>query len=102
MKYEKEVDNLILTITLNPSVDIGYRLTGNLNLNEVNRVDNVSKTSGGKGLNVSRVLKQLNEDVAATGFLGGSLAVFIHDGIGEEGIKDYVISIEEATRNYIA
>lgn len=96
------MDNLILTITLNPSVDIGYRLTGNLNLNEVNRVDNVSKTSGGKGLNVSRVLKQLNEDVAATGFLGGSLGAFIRDGIGEQGIKDYFISIEESTRNCIA
>lgn len=49
---------MILTVTLNPSVDIRYNLE-HFELDAVNRVNNVSKTAGGKGLNVSRVLVQL-------------------------------------------
>lgn len=93
---------MILTITLNPSVDVGYHLSEGFQLDKVNRVDNVSKTAGGKGLNVSRVLKQLDENVAASGFLGGSLGTFIREKIEEEGIQDYFIPIEEPTRNCIA
>ena len=43
---------MILTLTLNPSVDISYPLTA-LKLDDVNRVQ-VSKTAGGKGLNVTK------------------------------------------------
>ena len=38
---------MILTLTLNPSVDISYPLTA-LKLDDVNRVQEVSKTAGGK------------------------------------------------------
>lgn len=58
---------MILTLTLNPSVDISYPLD-ELHIDTVNRIQNVSKTAGGKGLNVTRVLSQLNEQVVATGF----------------------------------
>ena len=57
---------MILTITLNPSVDIAYQLD-TFHLDAVNRVEKVQKTAGGKGLNVTRVLKQIGEDVVATG-----------------------------------
>lgn len=93
---------MILTITLNPSVDISYKLPGPFALDTVNRVADVSKTAGGKGLNVTRVLQQLGEDVAATGFLGGSLGNFIRREISMLGIHDYFVGIEGATRNCIA
>ncbi|BAV03257.1 hypothetical protein LG21E20_14280 [Lactococcus formosensis] len=48
----------ILTVTLNPAIDISYPLEA-FHLNTVNRVVQVGKTAGGKGLNVSRVLKEL-------------------------------------------
>lgn len=92
---------MILTITLNPSVDISYKLD-KFSLDTVNRVADVSKTAGGKGLNVSRVIQQLEEDVAATGFLGGSLGDFIRHEIADQGIHDYFINIEGDTRNCIA
>ena len=44
---------MILTLTLNPSVDISYPLD-ELHIDTVNRIQNVSKTAGGKGLNVTR------------------------------------------------
>lgn len=92
---------MILTVTLNPSVDISYKLD-HLQLDTVNRVKNPSKTAGGKGLNVSRVLVQLEEKVAATGFLGGSLGGFIRKQLNDLQIKDDFVDIMEETRNCIA
>lgn len=92
---------MILTITLNPAVDINYKMN-TFSLDTVNRVGNVSKTAGGKGLNVARVLHQLNEEVATTGFLGGSLGDFIRKEITSLGIQDLFIEIREDTRNCIA
>ncbi|MBS4206893.1 hexose kinase [Bacillus sp. FJAT-50079] len=92
---------MILTVTLNPSVDMSYKLD-QFSLDAVNRASDVSKTAGGKGLNVSRVLRQLNEDVAATGFLGGNLGDFIRKEITKLGINDLFEEISGATRNCIA
>ena len=92
---------LILTITLNPSVDIKYTLS-TLAIDQVNRVDDVIKTAGGKGLNVSRVLKQLGENVAATGFLGGELGNFIRSELVKSEIVDWFVPVRGETRNCIA
>ena len=48
---------MILTLTLNPSIDISYSLD-QINLDTVNRVNKTIKTAGGKGLNVTRVLSE--------------------------------------------
>ncbi|WP_404455511.1 1-phosphofructokinase [Virgibacillus necropolis] len=92
---------MILTVTLNPAVDISYKLN-EFSLDTVNRVNDVSKTAGGKGLNVSRVLQQLGEEVAATGFLGGSLGGFIRCELFTVGIQDFFEKIQGETRNCIA
>lgn len=86
---------------MNPSVDISYPLE-KLVLDDVNRVADVTKTAGGKGLNVARVLKQLEEDVAATGYLGGALGAFITEQLGEAEIADCFVPIQDETRNCIA
>lgn len=77
---------MILTLTLNPSVDISYPLD-ELHIDTVNRIQNVSKTAGGKGLNVTRVLSQLNEQVVATGFLGGKIGDFIAEKLNHNQVK---------------
>lgn len=69
---------MILTLTMNPAVDIGYTVE-TLKMDTVNRTQKVSKTPGGKGLNVSRVLKQLGSPVLATGLLGGHIGAFIKE-----------------------
>lgn len=92
---------MILTVTINPSVDISYRLNA-LKLDDVNRVTHYSKTPGGKGLNVARVLTHFNERPSATGFLGGALGQFISTQLSEIGIKDYFFQTEKETRNCIA
>ncbi|RYA84821.1 tagatose-6-phosphate kinase, partial [Enterobacter cloacae complex sp. 742-ADZ3-9B] len=57
---------------MNPSVDISYPLK-KLELDTVNRVSDVRKEAGGKGLNVSRVIKLAGEKGIATGLIGGNL-----------------------------
>ena len=92
---------MILTITANPSVDISYRLD-KLNIDRVNRTNEVSKTAGGKGLNVGNVLKTLGADVAHSGFIGGDLGNFIKNKLAEKDQESRFIEIDGDTRNCIA
>ncbi|BCP62731.1 tagatose-6-phosphate kinase [Streptococcus parasuis] len=92
---------MILTITLNPSVDIAYQLN-QFQLDSVNRVEKVQKTAGGKGLNVTRVLKQIGEDVLATGFIGGELGNDVKNQLYQNHIKSSFVEISGETRNCIA
>ena len=77
---------MILTVTLNPSVDISYPLE-TLKIDTVNRVKDVSKTAGGKGLNVTRVLYESGDKVTATGFLGGKIGEFIESELEQSPVS---------------
>ena len=92
---------MILTITANPSVDISYQID-ELNIDGVSRTEKVSKTAGGKGLNVGNVLQSLGADVAHSGFIGGALGEFIKDTLGKKGQEARFVEIDGATRNFIA
>lgn len=92
---------MILTITMNPSVDISYSLE-EFKLNTVNRADNCIKTPGGKGLNVTRVLAQLGNDVLASGLTGGILGKEIQEKLNLNGIRNSFFEISKETRNCIA
>lgn len=92
---------MILTLTLNPSIDISYSLD-QFNLDTVNRVNKTIKTAGGKGLNVTRVLSEYGEDVEASGFLGGKLGEFIEQQLNNAQINHNFFKIKEKTRNCIA
>lgn len=91
---------MILTVTLNPSIDIFYSLE-ELALDTVNRIHQVTKTAGGKGLNVTRVLSECSEQVLATGFLGGELGDFLLRQLPLT-ISSSFYKIEGNTRNCIA
>ncbi len=92
---------MILTLTMNPAVDIGYTVE-TLKIDTVNRTQKVSKTPGGKGLNVSRVLKQLGSPVLATGLLGGHIGAFIKEKLDEVALENNFYPIQSETRNCIA
>jgi tagatose 6-phosphate kinase len=62
------VGQLILTVTLNPAIDLTYRV-GELKPGETHRVSRVDERLGGKGVNVASVLTQLGVPVVATGLL---------------------------------
>ncbi|WP_459500825.1 1-phosphofructokinase [Bacillus sp. C1] len=92
---------MIATITLNPSVDMRYELE-KLKLYEVHRTKDYEKTAGGKGMNVSRVLRLLGEEVIGSGFLGGKNGEFIREKLKEQSIIDEFVSINEETRHCLA
>jgi tagatose 6-phosphate kinase len=64
------VVSVILTVTLNPALDVTYRVEA-LQPGHPHRVDGVSVKAGGKGVSVARVLAMLGERVLATGLIGG-------------------------------
>lgn len=80
----------IYTITLNPSIDYIVEVDG-LELGGLNRMNRDLKLPGGKGINVSRVLKRLGADTTAMGFLGGFTGDFIESYLRGEAIDaDFV------------
>lgn len=88
---------MIYTITLNPSIDYIVQID-QLNLGELNRMKQDYKLPGGKGINVSRVLNQLNVPSLATGFLGGFTGEFIREWLREEGVKTGFVTVKDDTR----
>lgn len=92
---------MILTVTLNPAVDISYPLE-TLVIDDVNRVTQVSKTAGGKGLNVSRVLQLMDQKLLATGIVGGNIGRFIKQKLDKDQIKHHFFEIDQESRNAIA
>ena len=92
---------MIVTVTMNPSIDISYPLE-KLKLDTVNRTDQVSKTAGGKGLNVTRVIHDLKGDVLATGVLGGFHGAYISEELKKADIKQAFTAIQEESRDSIA
>lgn len=88
---------MIYTVTLNPSIDFIVRID-QLNLGSVNRMVSDDKFSGGKGINVSRVLQRLGVGNTATGFLGGFTGHFIEDSLKNEGIETAFVKVDQDTR----
>ena len=88
---------MIYTVTLNPSIDFIVRLD-HLELGGVNRMTSDDKFAGGKGINVSRILKRLAIDNTATGFIGGFTGRFVKDGLVDEGIATNFAEVAEDTR----
>ena len=55
---------MIYTVTLNPSIDYIVHLPA-IELGEVNRIQQDFKLPGGKGINVSRILNELEVENTA-------------------------------------
>ncbi|MGY3779113.1 hexose kinase [Isobaculum melis] len=92
---------MILAVTLNPSVDIAYSIA-HFALDDVNRTKEVSKTAGGKGLNVARVIHLLGKNVLATGIVGGELGGFMERQLSNDGIAHEFLQTDQPSRNCIA
>ena len=64
---------MILTVTLNPAVDHTLQLDEELSPDAVARTDDAQFDPGGKGINVSKYLVELDVETVATGYVGDFL-----------------------------
>lgn len=89
---------MITTVTLNASIDKAYYLNSELKDGEVMRVAKCINTAGGKGLNVARVAKLLDEEVAATGLMGGHTGAYLEELLEQDGIENRFVHVQAETR----
>lgn len=88
---------MIYTCTITPSVDYTTYLPSFEN-GKLNRTSEVFYYPGGKGINVSRVLKRLGAHNKALGFIGGFTGNYIEDFLLREGVETDFIETAEITR----
>ncbi len=88
---------MIITVTMNPAIDktveIDKLLPGGLN-----RIKKVEYDAGGKGINVSKTIRELGGKSIATGFLAGNGGKTIEALLSEKGIDHDFIWVEGETR----
>ncbi len=88
---------MVLTITLNPAIDKTIELE-KLVPKSLNKVLCIHQDIGGKGINVSRVLRTLGTDSSALGFIAGQAGRFIEEKMNTLAIHTAFVEIEGETR----
>ncbi|MGI6229978.1 MAG: 1-phosphofructokinase [Tractidigestivibacter sp.] len=89
---------MIVTVTLNASIDKAYRLSCTLERGSVMRVSECIDNAGGKGLNAARAVATCGEKVVATGIVGGHNGELLCDLLDKDGIEHDFSPAAEETR----
>lgn len=84
----------VYTVTLNPSLDYTVSVD-NFRLGYTNRTASEFLTVGGKGINVSTILKNLGIENTALGFVAGFTGQEAVRQLAERGIESGLIALEE-------
>lgn len=88
---------MVITVTLNPAMDKTL-MVENFKVGAVNRAKASRYDIGGKGINVSKVLKEFGVDSICLGFLGGIWEQSFKNTLDKREIKHDFISIKGITR----
>ena len=91
---------MIYTVTLNPTLDITYVLE-EISYEESVKAVEVITTPGGKGINVSRVLKAMSTDSVAMALIGGFTGAEVLDLLHQEGLILQIVKIAGETRTNV-
>ncbi|MBC7959608.1 MAG: 1-phosphofructokinase, partial [Vallitaleaceae bacterium] len=91
---------MIYTVTLNPAVDKNIQLK-DFKVNQVNRADEIREDAGGKGINVSNMIKNLHGKSVALGICGGSTGAFILSQMDVMGLEHLFVRGKGQTRTNI-
>ena len=77
---------MVFTVTLNPAID--YKMTvGDFKTGAVNRSSRESLTAGGKGINISKILNELDVENTALFFIAGRTGDMLAEAVKEDGIN---------------
>ncbi|MDR1143058.1 MAG: 1-phosphofructokinase [Spirochaetaceae bacterium] len=88
---------MIVTVTLNPALDKTARVE-RLLPGKLNRLSSVTLDPGGKGINVSSVIKALGGRSLAAGFAGGNSGRELLERLNDRHIENDFITIASPTR----
>lgn len=88
---------MILTVTLNAAVDHTLVIDG-LKAHDTNRIVEIQTDAGGKGINLSRIVRELGGETLATGFIGGEPGEYIVDRLNREGVPHRFVETKAPTR----
>ncbi len=88
---------MVITVTLNPAMDKTLTIV-DFTIGDVNRVSKLRYDIGGKGINVSKVLKNFGIESTCTGFLGGLWKETFQVELTKRKINNSFINISHDTR----
>lgn len=88
---------MIYTVTLNPSLDYIIQVN-DFKEKTINRTNQEAIYIGGKGINVSKVLKHNAIDSICLGFIGGFTGLHIEDELKKEDIVSKFVLVDGNTR----
>lgn len=92
--------NRVITVTLNPCIDKTLELADFCE-GGLNRVQNLRRDAGGKGINVAKVVKNFGTDVLCMGFLGAEGGSAVTDELERRQIAHSFLILPGETRtNY--
>ena len=86
---------MIYTVTFNPAIDYVVRLDAPLEVGQVNRACGEDCVLGGKGINVSGVLAQLDCPSVALGFVAGETGAWLERGLEKQGLETDFVHLEQ-------
>ena len=91
---------MIFSLTPNPSLDRTI-VVPHLKVGEYNRGHVTQLDPGGKGINVSRNLRELGEDSIIVGYFGGGTGRTLVDSLRDQGFTVEALPVEGETRSNI-
>ena len=87
---------MVYTVTFNPSLDYVVSVT-DFEAGKINRTNSEAIFPGGKGINVSSVLKELDIDSVALGFIAGFTGQELQHRLEQQGINTDFIQVKDGT-----
>src|SRR5512143_4276123 len=92
---------MIYTLTLNPAVDRELTVPA-VEYDSVLRATESRVDFGGKGFNVSRMLKSMGVESTAVGYVGGKAGEMLEEGLHSLGIATNFVRIPGETRTNVS
>ncbi|MFW6679857.1 1-phosphofructokinase [Lacrimispora sp. AGF001] len=88
---------MIVTVTMNPAIDKTVDI-GKFERGDLNRINRVEIDAGGKGINVSKTIRELGGESIATGFVGGTSGTIIKQVLTDLGLRTDFVEVKGETR----
>ena len=86
---------MIYTVTFNPAIDYVLKVDGTMRLGALNRTAAEDFQFGGKGINVSCMLKTLGQASVALGFVAGFTGQALEQGLQQQGLQTELIHVQQ-------